>query len=331
MMFLSAYRVPSPVRAMLLATAIVVSGLPGLIGMAYGDEAVLLSSEFDPSPFLVGEMVTMYARLDPGKASWSEATLVDGLGDSGGKGPHILSVALENRSGSPLLIVRFVPWSAGPSYLPPLSISGLRIPKIRFDCDSALAPGDKGPPLMMTQMEYPGMYSRLYIVGGLLLGAALLGLMLATKARPWILHIKARLALARSRRTFDETIKRLGEGGLGPAAWAELCSAVRQFTGLRSGSDWSALTTADVEALPDDAAKGGVRPDVARLFAMGDAVRFAGDKSQSLEVALVLAASIADRLDEAHRLDQAHRLDEAGRRNSKSGPIESGDREQRAS
>ncbi|GAB1456188.1 MAG: hypothetical protein RBT62_03920 [Spirochaetia bacterium] len=314
----------SPVRWLALAASLVCSGMPGLCGLpalgaqAYGDEASLVSLEFKPASFLPGDVVTIYARLEPGDVEWSEATRSDGFPDTGAMGPQVLSVSIEKRSGEPLLILRFVPWKAGPSYIPELSIAGLRIPRIRFDCETALVPGEAKPLQAMAQMEYPGIYSRLYIVGGALIVACLLGVTMLARIGPYMRELRARLALARSRRVFDETLRRLAERGRGAsvgadsdaAAWAELCSAVRQFTGLRSGTDWGALTSSEVEALPDDAAPGGVRPDLARLFAAGDAVRFAGDRKPSLKDALVLAASIADRLDASKK--QKDRPKDAG-------------------
>jgi hypothetical protein len=255
--------------------------------------------EFVPASFVPGQLVTLYATLDPGDARWAEATPGAVSVDAGENGPSVLSVAMEKRSGAPLLVVRFVAWRAGPGFLPAMTVGGLESPRIRFECVSALADGDLRSPEPLPQLEPPGLYARLYLLGGALLVVIVAGLAAATKAAPWFRALAAKRAFAAARREFDESLAMIAGIGSQTAAWAELCSVVRRFVGLRSGKDWSALTASEVESLPEDAAPGGVLGDVASILATGDAVRFAGRRDSPIGAGVSLAGSIADRLDEA--------------------------------
>jgi len=273
--------------------------LAAVCGAAYAEGAAVGRLEFSPPSFVPGELVTAYATLDPQGARWAEAAPGPITVDAGENGPSVLSVAMEKRSGDPVLVVRFAAWRAGPGFLPAMSVGGLAVPRIRFDCGSALAGGDLRSPDPLPQLDPPGLYARLYLLGGALLVAAVVGIGAVAKAAPWFRALAAKRAFSLARRQFDESLKRIAGVEPEATAWAELCSAVRRFVGLRAGGDWNALTASEVEALPDDAAPGGVRADVAALLADGDAIRFARMRGSSLAEGVGLAASIADRLDEA--------------------------------
>lgn len=275
--------------------------LAAACGVPYAEGPAVGRVEFEPPSFVPGEPVTAYATLDPRGASWSEAEPGDVAADEGDAGPNVLSAAMEKRSGSPVLVVRFVAWRAGPGFLPEMSVGGLAVPRIRFECGSALADGDLRPPEPLPQLDPPGLYARLYLLGGALLVAAVVGVGAATRAAPWFRALAEKRAFALARREFDESLARIARMEPETAAWAALCSAVRRFVGLRSGVDWDALTASEVESLPDDAAPGGVRGDVALLLANGDSVRFARRRASSIAEGVGLAASIACRLDEACR------------------------------
>lgn len=255
--------------------------------------------EFSPSSFVPGEVVTAVALLDPGAAPWTEETVSAGFPETSEVDPHVLSATLRARRGAPLLVVRFVAWQPGPGALPNVVVGGLEIPRIRFDCGSALQDGNRAAPEPLPQLNRPGLYARLYALGGMLLVAVLGGLAVAARAAPWFKALKARRAFALVRREFDEMLTRLGTAGSGPAAWTELCAGLRRFAGLRSGTDLSAMTASEVSALPEDAIPGGAVGDIAGLLAMGDDVRFAGTLTAGLSEAVSAARSIAARVDEA--------------------------------
>ncbi|OHD22048.1 MAG: hypothetical protein A2Y38_13700 [Spirochaetes bacterium GWB1_59_5] len=262
-------------------------------------ELVVGPLEFSPLTFVPGEVVTAVAILDPGAAPWFAEVVASGFPEPGESEPRVLSVALEKRKGSPLLVARFVAWRAGPGYLPDLSVGGLDIPRLRFDCGSALADGDLGAPESLPQLNLPGLYTRLYVLAGLLLVAALVGITAATRAAPWFRAFKARRAYARARREFDELLDRLATAAAGPAVWAELCAGLRNFAGLRIGTDLNAMTASEVLSLPAGTVPGGVGSDLAGILAMGDEARFAGKQDLRTSAGVELARSVAARIDEA--------------------------------
>ena len=233
--------------------------------------------EFEPATFVPGEVVTLYSRLEPGAAAWHEETVSSGFVEPVGREPRILSAAIEKRSGSPLLVVSFVAWKPGTGQLSELSVGGLEIPRMRFECGSALSGGDTSPPQPMPQLDPPGLYARLYMIGGTFIIALFAAAIAATKAVPWFKARLRRWSFAAARRELDAMLGRIA-GGIaqgvgGPAAWAELCSGLRHFAGLRSGTDWMPLTASELSLLPRDAMPGGVGHDAAALFSMGDEVR----------------------------------------------------------
>jgi len=287
--------VPGTVVVLFLASLY----LSGAVGVSSADGSIVDPVEFSPPAFVPGEVVTAYVRLDPGAARWSEASQVSGFSDAGEDGPSVLSAALESRKGAPLLVVRFSAWRAGPGFLPEFSIGGLDIPRLRFECGSALAAGDLRAPEALPQLDYPGLYTRLYLIGGALLVSVVVGLAAVAKAIPWLRALRSRWAFTRARKEFDELLDRLAAGGQGPAAWAELCHGVRRFSGLRAGLDLGAMTASEVLALPEGAIPGDVGLDVAALLAAGDAVRFAGNRDRQLGGSVEQARLIAARIDEA--------------------------------
>lgn len=257
------------------------------------------SVEFSPPTFVPGEVVTVVSMIDPGTSPWHAGSIESGLPDSGDSGPQVLSVALEARKGSPLLVVRFIAWRAGPGYLPEMSVGGLEIPRIRFECQSALMDGNFEAPEPLPQLDLPGLYTRIYVLAGLLLVAVLAGIAAVTKVTPWFKAWKARRAYARARREFDELLDRLASMAAVPAAWAELCAGLRNFAGLRAGIDLSAMTATEVLALPADAVPGGAGGDLAAILAMGDEARFSGRRDMRPGTGVALARAVADRIDEA--------------------------------
>lgn len=266
---------------------------------AGAQELVVGPLEFSPLSFVPGVVVTAVAILDPGASPWFAEAVESGFPEPGESAPRVLSVALEKRKGSPLLVVRFVAWRAGPGYLPDMSVGGLDIPRLRFDCGSALADGDLGAPEPLPQLNLPGLYTRLYVLAGLLLVAVIAGITAATRAAPWFRAFKARRAYARARREFDELLDRLAAAPAGPAAWAELCAGLRNFAGLRMDTDLNAMTASEVLALPAGSVPGGVGAELAGILAMGDEARFAGKRDVRPGAGVELARSVAARIDEA--------------------------------
>lgn len=290
---------PSRLPFALAAFALAAAG-----ATARADGVALGPAEFSPAEFVPGEVVTVTASLDPGTGSWEAAAMSSGFPETGESGPVVLSASVERRRGGPVLVIRFVPWKAGPGFLPELRIGGLDVPRVRFECGSALSGGDLGAPEPLPQLDYPGLYARLYIAAGALLVAAVAVAVAVAKAAPWVRSMSARRAFARVRREFDELLDRLGTrgGSAGEAAaWAALCSGARRFVGRRSGIDLDALTATEVAALPPESVPGGVRDAVAALLAAGDAVRFAGDEGARLSGGLESARSLADLIDGACR------------------------------
>lgn len=279
---------------------------------ASAPEAVIVRVEYDPPTFYPGQAALAYATLDPGTASWGEAVLAvvpgredgadDGAEGDDEAGPpevEVLSARLERRGGQPVLIVRFVPWTAGRGRIPGMELGGLSVPGLRFDCASALT--SLSPPVPMPQLEPPGLRLRLYLAGGVVLVALLVGLAAAFRAAPWFGAIKARWAAARSRREFDDILESIGSLKPETAAWAALCAAVRRFVGIRTGVDWSAMTASEIALSPEGPVPGPTRDAAAAILSSGDAARFAGLAEASLADAVVAARAVADRLDEAGR------------------------------
>jgi hypothetical protein len=271
----------------------------GATGSVFAQGIVLGSPEFSPPVFMPGEAVTVLAMVDPGVLPWTVSAVSSGLPEAGTSGPQVLSVALEKRKGSPLLVVRFVAWTAGPGYLPEMNVGGLDIPRIRFQCQSALADGGLEAPEPLPQLDLPGLYTKIYVLAGLLLVAVIAGVAAVTKVSPWFRAFKARRAYKRARRELDELLDRLAAAAAGPAVWAELCAGLRRFAGLRMGADLSAMTASEVLALPAGTVPGAAGGDLAGILSMGDEARFAGRQDVRPGAGVELARSVADRIDEA--------------------------------
>jgi len=284
-------------RRLRLLLALVFLAGSAVIASAQG--VVTGMPEFSPPVFVPGEAVTVIAMVDPGTLPWTVATIPTGFTEAGESGPQVLSVALENRKGSPLLVVRFIAWRAGPGYLPAITIGGLDMPRIRFDCQSTLTEGNFEAPEPMPQLDMPGLYTKLYVLAGLLLVAALAGIAAVTKVAPWFRAFKARRAYARARREFDELLDRLDKASAGPAAWAALCAGLRTFAGLRMDADLSAMTASEVLRLPAGTVPGDACGDLAGILAMGDEARFAGNRDLQPASGIRLARALADRIDSA--------------------------------
>jgi len=255
--------------------------------------------EFSPVSYVPGDVVTAYLRLQPGAGSWKEETITSGFPEPEPFGVRVLSVALEERSGDPLLLIRFVPWQAGPGLLPELVLGSIEIPRIRFECGSSLLAGGTEPPVFQPQLDPPGLYARLYVTGGVLLVLVLAGIVIVTKVRPWWRSLLASRAFARARREFDALLDEIARTGKGAAAWAALSSGLRSFVGFRVGTDWSALTSGEVAALPSDSAAGLVAQESAVLLSIGDQARFAGATDLDLCSGVEAARKIARKLDVA--------------------------------
>jgi len=180
-----------------------------------------------------------------------------------------------------------------------MAVGGLDIPRIRFECGSILADGDFSAPEPMPQLDLPGLYTRIYVLAGLLLVAVIAGVAAVTKGAPWLRAFKARRAFARARREFDELLDRLATAAAGPEVWAELCAGLRSFAGLRIGTDLCAMTASEVMALPAGTVPGDAGGDLAGILAMGDEARFAGKHELRPGAGVELARSVANRIDEA--------------------------------
>jgi len=281
--------------------------------MAFSDglavPAELAQVEFSPATFVPGEVVTVFARLLVGSNTWKEETVSSGFPEADASSVRILSVALEKRSGEPLLVIRFVPWQAGPGQMPEFVVGGIGIPRVRFECASALAAGGAAVPLAQAQFDPPGLYARIYILGGIFLVIVIAGIVAFTKARPWWQALLARWAFTKARREFDALLdeiekaaaKTLALGSTGAVApeWAALCGGMRKFLGFRAGYDWSALTAMEVSALPLDAPTGIVVKESAEILTMGDQARFAGATGLDLRSAVTAARALAKKLDES--------------------------------
>lgn len=273
---------------------------PGGAAPTYGSG--IGQPEFFPVRFLPGQTVTLLARIETGGADFGAEAMSGGFPDSGASGPVIVSAVIEKRREGPFLVIKFVPWKAGPGFLPAFSLGGFSVPRLRFECDSALAEGDLSAPEPLPQLEYPGLYARIYVAAGLAL-VALVGLLgFAGKALPWLRTLKARRAFSKARKDFDELLDRLGgrdSAADDTAAWAELCSGARRFAGLRAGSELEALTASELAALPPDLVPGGARDGLALLVAAGDSARFAGLRGLGLDEWLRAARQMAESIDEA--------------------------------
>lgn len=278
---------------------LVLAAWAALADPLFAQGAVVGSPEFSPPVFLPGEVVTLVATIDPGNLSWEASTIQSGFAEPGESGPQLLSVALEERKNSPLLMVRFVAWHAGPGYLPEMTIGRLVIPRIRFECQSALSDGNLKAPVPLPQLDLPGLYTSIYVLAGVLLIALVLGIMMVTRTVPWFKALQARRAYARVRREFDELLNRLARTAAGPDVWAELCAGLRKFASSRMDTDLSALTASEVLALPAGTVPGDAGVDLAGILAMGDEVRFAGNQHVQSATGIERARSVADRIDEA--------------------------------
>lgn len=298
-------RVGGPLVGAVLAVALLAAAPTG--ARAEAAEASILRVEFDPPTFYPGQATLAYATLDPGTASWSEAVLAvvserpdeAGAPETGAPEVEILSARLERRGGQPILIVRFVPWTAGRGLIPGMELGGLAVTGLRFDCASALT--SLRPPVLLPQLEPPGLRSRLYLAGGVALVALLAGLTAAFRAAPWFGAIKARWAAARSRKEFEALLEAVVEIEPETAAWAALCAAVRRFVGTRTGVDWSAMTASEIALSPEGPVPGPTRDAAAAILSSGDTARFAGSVEAGLADAVAAARAVADSLDEAER------------------------------
>jgi hypothetical protein len=269
--------------------------------------AELAQVEFSPASFVVGEVVTVYARLLVGSDTWKEETVSSGFPEPGASGAQLVSLALERRSGDPLLIIKFVPWQAGPGLLPELVVGGIGIPRVRFECTSALTGTEL--PVSQPQLDPHGLYARLYILGGIFLVMVIAGILLVARARPWWQAIVGKWAFAKARREFDALLDELervaakpsGQVRTGKVApeWAALCGGLRKFLGSRAGFDWSALTAMEVSALPLDAPTGIVVKESAEILYLGDQARFAGATGLDLKSTVAAARAMAKKLDDA--------------------------------
>lgn len=298
---MSRLRVRLAVALLLLASAAMAQGPDS--GRAV--PVVIDVVRFDPPTFTPGATVTVVLSAQPLKAAWTEATLSTGLADPGRFGPQILSAAVTRRggpgrdAGAPVITVRFVAWKPGPGSLPALTLGGLLIPPVRFECQSSLASGDRRPPEPLPQLEPPGLYAQLYMLGGAFILVALGAILFVTKMVPWLRALADRRAYAQVRKEFDAMLERLEHGADGAADWAVLCSGLRRFAGSRARLDLSAMTASELAALESDALPGGAGPETAALLAAGDEVRFGGRHNARLAEAAARARAIADALDAA--------------------------------
>lgn len=265
--------------------------------------AVVESIETSPAVFVPGDTVTLYARLAAPAGAWRPERLeyaVLARDEAASPAPPalepvVLAATLENDGGRPRLVVRFIPWAAGELALPELAIGGLLVPRLNLRCASALASGDARPPVALPQLDPPGLFTRLYLISGLVLVLALAGAVLGLKALPAFQAFRARRAFARARRDFDEAIA--GLSGCEPAAWAALSTALRRFSGLRADLDLLPLTPGEVLALDPGALPGETRDELADLLARGDEVRYGARRDIDVAAAVASALALADRMD----------------------------------
>lgn len=260
---------------------------------------------FDPPTFAPGTMVTVELSAQPPKAAWTEASIASGFADPGRFGPQILSAAVTRRgglgrdAGAPAITIHFVAWKPGPGSLPALTLGGLLIPPLRFECQSSLAAGDRRPPEPLPQLEPPGLYAQLYMLGGAVIVVALGTILFVTRMVPWLRALADRWAYAQARKEFDAMLQRLaGEAG-SAENWALLCRSLRRFAGSRARLDIGAMTASEVAALRVEALSGGTGPELGALLAAGDDVRFGGRHAERLSDALARASALADALDAA--------------------------------
>lgn len=275
-------------------------------GPAARPAAVVIDTiRFDPPTFAAGVPVTVQLSTRPVSAAWTETQLSSGFADPGRFGPQILSAAVARRggigrdAGSPLITVRFVAWKPGPGALPALTLGGLLIPQIHFECQSVLAPTDRRTPEPLPQLDPPGLYTQLYMLGGAVILVALGTILFVTRLVPWLRALADRWAYAQARKEFDAVLERLEHEDGASEHWAEFCAALRRFAGGRAGLDLGALTAGELAALAADALPAGVGPETAALVSMGDEVRFAGRAGPRLADATARARAVADALDAA--------------------------------
>lgn len=266
---------------------------------------VIDTIRFDPPTFAPGVPVTVQLSVQPLAATWTEVTLTSGFADPGRFGPQILSATTTRRGGigrdaaSPLITVRFVAWKPGPGALPALTLGGLSIPPLRFECQSSLAAGDRRSPEPLPQLDPPGLYRQLYMLGGAVILVTLGVILFATRMVPWLRALADRWAYAQARREFDTMLERLEHESGSAEDWAVFCAGLRRFAGSRARLDLSALTASELAALGSDAIPGGVGAEASALVSIGDEVRFAGRSGPHLASATARARSLADALDQA--------------------------------
>jgi|GEM_PF-2566290 len=268
--------------------------------------AVIIDTiRFDPPTFAVGIPVTVHLSTKPVAATWTEVNLSSGFADPGRFGPQILSAAATRHggigrdAGDPLITVRFVAWRPGAGALPALTLGGLLIPQIHFECQPALVPGDRRTPEPLPQLDPPGLYTQLYMLGGAVILVALGAILFVTRLVPWLRALADRWAYAQARKEFDAMLERLEREAGSPEDWAVFCAGLRRFAGNRAQLDLGALTAPELAALGVDVIPAGAGPETAALVSMGDEVRFAGRAGQNLAAAMARARAIADALDAA--------------------------------
>jgi hypothetical protein len=262
-------------------------------------ELRITAMEFDPPDFVPGDSVRLVAQFDPAGLSWEDAREVSGFPDPGETGPTVLSVALERRSGAPVLVVVFIPWKAGRGQLPAMSVGGLVFPAMYFEASSALGP-DLAAPVAKPQLEPPGLRLRVYVATGLLLSIVVSALVFMSAVLPWLRKLMARWGFARIRREFDARLALLEGGAVAiDDAWALLCSSLRWFLEARTSLPWLSMTPAEAAAVQDVSIGSELVMETSRILHVGDEVRFAGRQDADLVSGLSCARSIADRLDQA--------------------------------
>ncbi|MDX9957583.1 MAG: hypothetical protein RBT68_03995 [Spirochaetia bacterium] len=256
-------------------------------------------TEFDPPDFVPGDRVSLVARFDASGLSWDDVRKTEDFPEPGEAGPTVLSAVIERRSGTPVLVVQFIPWMAGRGQLPALVVGGLSFPAIPFEAMSSLGT-DLAPPVPRPQLEPPGLRVRVYVASGLLLAFLVGILMFVSVVLPWLRRLMARWTFARIRREFDARLALLeGHSGEASDAWALLCSSLRWFLEARTGLPWRSMTPAEAEAVRAASIGPDLVAEASRLLLQGDEVRFAGRLGADLPAGLSGARAIADRVDQA--------------------------------
>lgn len=269
------------------------------LAIAVPAEVRITSTEFDPPDFVPGDRVSLVARFDPAGLAWAADQEARAGTNPGESGPTVLSVAVERRSGAPVLVVVFTPWKAGRGYVPAQSVGGLTFPAIPFEAMSALG-ADLASPVAKPQLEPPGLRFRVYLVTGLLLSVVVGALVFVSAVLPWLRKLMARWGYVRIRREFDARLALLdGYAGAMDQAWALLCSSLRWFLEARTTLPWLSMTPSEAAAVKDGSIRSDLVAEASVILHLGDEVRFAGRKDVDLGPGLSSARSIADRLDQA--------------------------------